>query len=528
MTEPPELHLAKARRESSVDARRSHGALPQDLLDRARKRLRSICLIYAGTFFFANYFVVLLLGKVRDEFSTFADWGPGTISILVALLLYVLVGRSNISAATAMVLGLGFEVAGSFGIAFAEFWGSFDRAPVTATEIDHFGLSWVAVWVLCFTIVVPNRPRNALMAALASGSAVPISVALSIRYGGTQLDLPPQLFFAGLVFPYIIVSGMAFASARVMFNLSSDVRRAREMGAYRLEKQIGAGGMGEVWRANHRMLARPAAVKLIRPDQIRTHDAQTTLRRFEQEAQATAALRSPHTIEIYDFGLSDDDVFYYVMELLDGFDLDTFVKLHGAQSPARTIHILRQACHSLHEAHAAGLVHRDIKPANLFVCRYGSDVDFVKVLDFGLVAEKSGESADHTKLTQKGLVIGSPAFMAPEMAMGGAVDGRADLYALGCIAYWLLTGHLVFEAASATEAIIHHARDVPQPPSAFSEFDIPAELDAIVMACLEKDPNQRPRTARELSERLETVGLTDTWTAEQRERWWQRHEPLQA
>jgi serine/threonine-protein kinase len=190
------------------------------------------------------------------------------------------------------------------------------------------------------------------------------------------------------------------------------------------------------------------------------------------------------------------------MELLDGFDLDTFVVRYGAQAPQRTIYLLQQACHSLYEAHNAGLVHRDIKPANLFVCRYGSDFDFTKVLDFGLVAEHGAEEGKFTKLTQQGLVIGSPAFMGPEMAIAGAhVDGRADLYSLGCVAYWLLTGCLVFEARSALEVIVQHARDTPKQPSALSEFEIPAELDEVIMACLEKEPEKRPGTALELSER---------------------------
>ena len=193
---------------------------------------------------------------------------------------------------------------------------------------------------------------------------------------------------------------LAYFGARMIYAISLDVSRARLLGAYQLESRIGAGGMGEVWRASHRMLVRPAAIKLIAPHQL-GDDAHAVLTRFEQEAQATALLRSPHTVEVYDFGRSDDGSFYYVMELLDGVDLQELVRTHGPLPASRVVHILRQACHSLAEAHAAGLVHRDIKPANIFVCRYGSDFDFVKVLDFGLVKhDKAGDETDpnaHTR-----------------------------------------------------------------------------------------------------------------------------------
>jgi serine/threonine-protein kinase len=227
---------------------------------------------------------MLILGQLADELQSFGDWGPGVIAISVALLLLAVTRRKRIPLATIMVLGLAFEVAGSFGIAFAEFWGMYAGTPMNVTSIDFFGLSWVAAWTICFTVIVPNRPKYALMAALASGAAVPTTIALSMRYGGTMFIIPPDLFVAGLVFPYVITSGMAFATAQIIFALGSDVRRAQEMGAYELQELIGQGGMGEVWRAHHRMLARPAAVKLIRSDQIRTPDAATTLRRFEQEA----------------------------------------------------------------------------------------------------------------------------------------------------------------------------------------------------------------------------------------------------
>jgi serine/threonine-protein kinase len=322
---------------------------------------------------------------------------------------------------------------------------------------------------------------------------------------------------------------LAYMGSRVIHNIGAELARARELGSYTLEVLLGRGGMGEVWRARHRMLSRPAAIKLIKPEALNSQPsvAQSLIRRFELEAQTTAQLRSPHTVELYDFGTAPDGTFYYVMELLDGIDLQALVEEHGALPARRVVFLLQQVCHSLHEAHRIGLVHRDIKPSNIFVARYGADVDFVKVLDFGLV--KHSEPADpeaESNLTQRGSVIGTPAFIAPEMVMSGAdIDARVDLYALGCVAYWLLTGSQVFPSRSPMEAAVHHVKEQPKAPSAKAELEIPADLDALVLSCLEKDPDKRPQSARELSERLEAIGFDSPWTEEDAQRWWDRTYP---
>ena len=422
------------------------GGLPPDLLLTAARRLGAICLIYAFAFFMAGIFPLIVLELSSEVTRDFAQryfaqrlavmWWVGAFSIALSLIVFGISRSRRIPVTTLLNIGLIFEVTGSFGIALAEYWGILNKTVVSSMELEALGLSWVAVWMIVFTVGIPTRPGRALVAALASGAAVPITVALTMQYGGTLLRITPSEFFFVFILPYLICTVMAYASARIIYRLGTDVQRAREMGSYRLEERIGQGGMGEVWLARHRMLARPAAVKLIRASHLGAEgeDAgRTVLKRFGQEAQATAALRSPHTIVVYDFGLSDDGTFYYVMELLDGMDLDTLVRRYGPQPPERVVHVLRQACHSLHEAHDAGLIHRDIKPANLFICRYGSDLDFVKVLDFGLVSGRSRSARDETKLTREGTVVGSPAFMPPEMALAEyPVEGRADLYALGC------------------------------------------------------------------------------------------------
>jgi serine/threonine-protein kinase len=284
--------------------------------------------------------------------------------------------------------------------------------------------------------------------------------------------------------------------------------------------------MGEVWKGTHRMLARSAAVKLIQPEVLRGNDraASVTLKRFEREAQATAALRSAHTVELFDFGVSRDGTFYYVMELLDGLDLWSLVERYGPQPPERVVTILRQACHSLHEAHVRGLIHRDIKPANIFLCRYGVDLDFVKVLDFGLVSAFEADP-EEARLTQAGMVSGTPAFISPEAALGdqSVVDGRSDLYGLGCVMYWLLTGRTVFEKPSAMAMVVAHVNDKPAAISELMPLEVPEGLEKIVMQLLEKNPDNRPQTALELSVQLRDVDIEKLWTIDRAVEWWERH-----
>jgi serine/threonine-protein kinase len=284
--------------------------------------------------------------------------------------------------------------------------------------------------------------------------------------------------------------------------------------------------MGEVWRAEHRLLARPAAIKLIQGKALAHSEesAEGTLLRFEREAQATALLASEHTIEVYDFGIATNGMLYYVMELLDGLDLEQLVKTWGPMPPERVVHCLIQACDSLAEAHENGLVHRDIKPSNIFLCRRGLKHDVVKVLDFGLVKVTSDHLVSSQTLTAQQAVGGTPAYMVPEIIEdAGAIDGRADLYALGCVAYYCLSGRLVFEATRPMQMVMKHLSASPQPLSQRAEQAIPPALEQIVHACLEKDPARRPPSALELGERLAAVALEPAWTEQSARAWWQQH-----
>jgi serine/threonine-protein kinase len=500
--------------------------LPLDLLDQAAHRLRILALVYAVTFFLAGFLPMVLVPDDRALLAASPlHWVPGTTAILLALLIAYLISTNRLPLPAVMTVGLVFEVIGSYGIAAAEF--------VTQAGGDELkgrlvGLSWVAVWTMLFTIVVPARPGRTVVAALASVSSVPVTVGLLIALDRFEFRPDPGQFFFWLVLPYLLVVWMAWLGARVVYGLGTEVIRARELGSYRLEEKLGEGGMGEVWRARHRMLARPAAIKLIRPSIMaseRPGASDSAVRRFEREAQAIARLRSPHTVELFDFGVAAGGTFYYVMELLDGLDADTLVRRFGPLPPERAIHILRQACHSLSEAGAVGLVHRDVKPANIHLCRYGEEFDFVKVLDFGIVRGSPAPEDSDRELTNENAVQGTPAFMAPEQALGQGVDARADIYALGCVGYWLLTGKLVFEGPTAMGLLVDHARTAPTRPSARTEHPIPPSLDDLVLGCLAKDPAARPQSAADLSRRLADVGVKAPWTQDRAKAWWEVNLP---
>ncbi|MEL7372605.1 MAG: serine/threonine-protein kinase, partial [Myxococcota bacterium] len=296
----------------------------------------------------------------------------------------------------------------------------------------------------------------------------------------------------------------------------------------------GEGGMGEVWRADHAFLARPAAVKIIRPAVLGGLDgdaddrarAQLALGRFEREAKATAQLSSAHTIRVFDFGRGPNDSFFYVMELLDGLDLFSLVQRHGAQPQARVHHILMQACDSLAEAHDQGMVHRDIKPANLFLCRKGKTLDHVKVLDFGLVRSDPGAKPDGVdtlpRLTRQGIISGSPAFMSPEQAEGADnLDRRADIYALGCVGYYLLTGS---EPFSHDNPMIVLMQQVNQPVEPMAKrrrgLVLEPEFEALIMRMLAKNRDERPSSADEVARALRRMRLSQTWNQDVAEQWW--------
>jgi serine/threonine-protein kinase len=496
---------------------------PSMLLRQGARRIPLVAAAFIGLQVVAWVLPLSLRGAFLEEFTRVWDWLPPTTAIVASILLIVATRVSQIPLRTTVKLGLLYQVIISYAIAFSQWWNTF--AGFTANQIngDTLGLLSVGVWMLFYTVLVPARPRHALVALLGSSTAPGVVFYLSTKAGAAPV-LEPQQFFFALVFPYLMIVAAAYMAAHIVYRLGQAVSAARKMGSYRLEDCLGKGGMGEVWRASHRMLARPAAVKLVRADALGLDQDTyaTALARFEREAQVTAALESPHTVELYDYGVSDDGTLYYVMELLDGIDLDKLISKHGALPAERVVHILRQVCVSLSEAHRKGLVHRDVKPANIYLCKRAFEYDFVKVLDFGLVRRHSAvdqqERADN--LSKMGMLLGTPAYMAPEVITGGAADARSDIYAVGCVAYWLLTGVPVFDSPTLPALLVAQVSQEPIPPSQRCDAEIPAGLEALVLDCLTKDPEGRIQSAEEIVARLGRIELGEPWSPERAESWW--------
>ena len=494
-------------------ARSTKLTLPPDLLEKGRQRVKWLSVIFAALSIVAIIFDV-----------TLQDGELARYHLMVLAMDAALFGAASLPglpAAVALNAALVYEVAMCQFVSFTMTRYMFERTGILTEPV------WTSILIVAFPLIVPMVPSRVLIASMLSAITVPVGIYAVQVDKAVTFELAQAI--AVSITPLFCVI-IAYFGSRFVYGISLDIAAARRMGPYQLEERLGAGGMGEVWRAQHRLLVRPAAIKLVRQagrgfggGDSSALEAST---RFEREAQVTAQLQSPHTVELYDFGTTEDGTFYYVMEMLHGLDLETLVEQHGPLPPERVVHALLQICHSLAEAHTRGLVHRDVKPANIFLCRYGSDLDFVKVLDFGLVTLEGewGEGADG--LTSEGRVPGTPAYMAPETIVDPAsVDGRADLYALGAVAFWMLTGTHVFAGQTPTEVLVAHVNEPPRPPSAMTEVDIPPELDALVLACLAKDPSDRPRNAAALAAALRKVPIDAPWTADRSDRWWRAHRP---
>lgn len=499
----------------------AHG-LPPDLLRQASRRLELASLVVA-----AVYSGVLVLSNTLRAIG----WRPqphqglhNVISlavIAVSLALFWLCRRGRVEPIRLLDLGLVYEVVVALAISLQD-----NLAPLSPDRpLDAFSL--LCILIVMFPVIVPAPPVKALVASLVAASTWPVAFVVGLALGNPS---PPAPVVALNFLENYIAVALALVSTHVIRRLGADVQKARAMGSYELVERLGHGGMGEVWRARHKMLARPAAIKLIRAEALGLQKgplAEQLLRRFEREAQATAALHSPHSVELYDFGVTTEGTFYYVMEILHGLDLETLVKRFGPVPADRAIHLLLQVCDSLADAHHVGLVHRDIKPANIYTCKRGLKHDFVKVLDFGLVTSAwTQEEDDISQLTQEGAVPGTPGYIAPEVALGNdSIDGRADLYALGCVGYWLLTGHRVFETGTPMEIAIQHVQALPVPPSRRTELHIPEALERAILACLEKAPERRPPDAEDLARRLAACELETCWNEQRARLWWKEHVP---
>ena len=490
-------------------------------LDDPGRSLRVACLVWVGLWSFGLFMnnVVSPLVSPDQPLDDAWPWPANPIAFACIFISIVLIGVSRRPALPAnrlVDLALLYEVILALAIGIVNQW-----TPNTT------GLSWIAVLILMHPLIVPAPAGKVLVASIAAASMDFVGLAIS---GARGSELPLLSVMIWTYLPNYVCVVLALVPSRVRLRMEQHRSMARQLGSYQVGELLSRGGMGEIYRAEHRMLVRPAAVKLIRPNVLGDIDEKgrrRVLQRFHREAKVTAGLRSPHTVEVYDYGVTDEGTLYFVMELLEGLDLAALVEQCGPIPPERAVHILLQVCDSLAEAHERGLIHRDIKPSNVCLTHYGSQVDFVKVLDFGL-ARPSDLSGSDVQLTGETAVLGTPSFMAPEQALGEpAVGPRTDLYALGCVAYWLVTGQLVFEGRRPIEVLTHHVGTLPVPPSRRGELEIPESLDRLILMCLEKDPDKRPASADEVARLLTEVKLLTPWTAERARQWWDTHARLE-
>jgi len=379
-------------------------------------------------------------------------------------------------------------------------------------HVDQMMILTTYCVLLTRAVTVPSAP---VVTALIGAFGILPALTVAAWAGHARGFMNEALSFAA-IWSAAAVLLSTFVS-KVIYGLRESVSRTQQLGQYVIEQKLGQGGMGEVYLARHTLLRRLTAVKLLPPERA----GEKTVARFEREVRATSRLTHPNTVSIFDYGRTADGVFYYAMEHLDGLDLERLVRSYGPMSPSRVIHVLTQICGALSEAHGLGLVHRDLKPANVFLCERGGQRDVVKVLDFGLVKDNSPDSGAALK-TELNALIGTPTYLAPESIHSPSeVDGRTDLYALGAVAYFLLTGQDVFQGNTVVALCIAHLHDAPRRPSERLGRELPPDLEALVMSCLQKAPEARPASAASLRKALLACDVA-AWSNEDADAWWQR------
>lgn len=480
------------------------------------QRLAWFCLFCA----IVGALIALLERRLQPDLFTFDHSQLAQLSwiavVVLSLAMAAICKFGLLSPLATLKLGLTYEVLIAFAISISE------TALTLANRVPVMGVSRLVLWISLTGVLIPNKPNIKLAVALVSASTWPLAYMLTIQALGFEA-LPTNQLLVWIYIPYLMAFLIYFVAKRI-YVLTSDADAAHELGSYRLVSRIGSGGMGEVWRARHSMLARDAAIKLIRNDLADQpgYRSEARRQRFKQEAQVIACLQSPHTVRLFDFGISQSGSFYYVMELLDGISLETLVEQFGPVPASRIIHMMQQTCDSLEEAHYNGLVHRDVTPNNIFICKVGVEYDFVKVFDFGIAKDVKNSS----RITREGAVVGTPDYMAPEIVMGEEkIDNRVDIYGIGCTAYFALTGSAVFPAETAGGAAVAHALNPPVPPSQRTENPIPSELEQIILLCLAKEPEDRIQTVRELRDTLMSIAIPE-WTQQDAATWWETHLPI--
>jgi len=480
-----------------------------------RSRLKAAALVLS---------VVLAVAFVGNLFS-----GDVPLVVVRAAILLAFVGSffALQSSRVFSLVQLRWFEAGLFGAVVAQLslmmWArlaAFARVedPLSLVAAKHSYLAGWSTLILTYSILMPNRWPRAL-ALLLPVACLPYALifALGRQVPGVAAALEADNM--GAPFPMVFLAVLvAVFGTHVINSIRREAFKAKQLGQYVLKAKLGAGGMGEVYRAEHQLLKRPCAVKLIKPG--KAADA-ATLVRFEREVQATARLTHGNTVEVFDYGRADDGTFYYVMEFLPGLSLEDLVKRSGPLPPERAVHFLRQVCKALCEAHGKGLIHRDIKPANIFAAERGGVYDVAKLLDFGLVREQAAAPAD-VALTQPGTFSGSPLYMCPEQVTSyHHLDARSDIYSLGAVAYYLVTGRPPFVAGNPWEVIAAHARDAIVPPTDLNPA-VPPDLELVIIRCLAKKPANRFPDVESLEKALASCECADKWSEEQAAAWWRQ------
>jgi serine/threonine-protein kinase len=462
-----------------------------EMIEVARPQLQQLALVIAALV--AVFFIGALLVSPQWRAARVLEELVPTVAIALSLdlAIYFMARDRRLSTGALMKFALGYFVLEASVLSFASVRASllFGREPPLVT--------FAQLLILVVPLFVPKRPKELFLPLLLIAAATPVAL-----YLFTPPEYPPawpaaavrsaaNLFIA--VFAAHFVSGLHLSASR-----------ERAFGSYRLVERVGRGGVGEVWKAEHELLARPAAIKLVSMTNLTRRGLAVRERRFAREARTTALLSSPHTVTLYDYGVSDDGRFYAVMELLQGEDLQRAVERNGPFSARSTVAIALQVCDSLAEAHARGLVHRDLKPANIFMAKIGGDPQFIKVLDFGF-AELANKLSDDASTVATARIVGTPAYMSPEVFLQHTVDRRADIYQLGCVLFFLLTGHSVFERDSFPALALAHVNTEPEPASLQAPSPVPVDLERIIARCLRKDPNERFGEIAELEVALHAV-----------------------
>jgi serine/threonine-protein kinase len=502
-----------------------------DLVPLLRKRLRFLLVV------FALYFLVILILHVYFYVASFAariDFWASAATLLACLgLAAILSGRPGMTPRQLRVVE--FLLFAVFGVrmilrGYILLWhqehidrvhgwiaaGDGETAREMLTGLAYRLTAASAMFVVAYGVIIPNTWRRCAL-VVAAFTVLPIGIWLAAC---VTRELPMEHWFSfQTVIAFLVVILTAVLSVYGAYRIETsrqEAVEARRLGQYVLREKIGGGGMGQVYLADHVLLRRPCAIKLIHP--ARAGDP-AMLPRFEREVRATASLTHPNTVQVFDYGHTPDGTFYYVMEYLPGITLDQLVKRYGPLPPARAVHILRQLCGTLSEAHAIGLIHRDIKPGNVIICERGGLHDVAKLLDFGLVLAQ-GVGQDGERLTQEGAIAGTPAYMSPEQASGREdLDAGSDIYSLGCLAYFLLTGQPPFAGRSAVRMLAAHLYEPPVPPT-IHRPEVPADVERVVLRCLAKGPAERYPSAQSLENALAGCLTVGRWTEEAAACWW--------